>query len=250
MKTVLEAVKLNKTYNDIPILKENNLSIEEGEFVAIMGPSGSGKSTLLYNISGMDKPDSGQIKYYDEDLTELKDTEMSNIRLKNMGFIFQHAYLLKNLSIRDNISLPGLRAGDLSVDEVNKYTDELLSMTGISAIAGNDIKQVSGGQLQRAAICRALINQPKILFGDEPTGALNQGATNEVMDIINQINGNGTTVVIVTHDPRVAARASRIVYLVDGQIHSELALGVYPRENEQASKREKVIYQWLETKGF
>lgn len=250
MNNILEAVQLTKSYNNQTILKEIDLQINQGEFLAIMGPSGSGKSTLLYNISGMDQPDSGQVKFRDENLTILNDQEMSRIRLKNMGFIFQHSYLLKNLSIRDNISLPGLKAGILSVEEVNEHTDNLLNMTGISQVGENDIKQVSGGQLQRAAICRALINQPTLLFGDEPTGSLNQQATTEIMDIFNQINENGTTVVIVTHDPNVAARASRIVYLVDGQIHAELNLGNYHSAEVQRVNREKQIYDWLENLGF
>jgi putative ABC transport system ATP-binding protein len=167
-----------------------------------------------------------------------------------MGFIFQHSYLLKNLSLRDNIVLPGFTAGTCQREQINHKADELLQKTGISGVADHDIKKVSGGQLQRAAICRALINQPDILFGDEPTGALNSSMTKEVMDIINDINAEGTTVIIVTHDAKVAARASRIIYLTDGNIHDELVLGVYVGEDAVKSTREKRLNDWLEKQGF
>lgn len=250
MNTILEVKHLSKSYSDAQVLNDISFNITEGDFVAIMGPSGSGKSTLLYNISGMDRPTSGDVELYGEKITTLSDDQMSQVRLKQMGFIFQNSYLLKNLSIRDNIVLPGFKAESLSREEVNKNAEILMEKTGISEIANHDIKKVSGGQLQRAAICRALINKPDIVFGDEPTGALNSNTSREIMDIINDINTEGTTVILVTHDAKVASRASRIIYLIDGNIKTELNLGKYENVENKKSLREKTVLEWLEGQGF
>lgn len=250
MKTILEVKNLSKCFEGTQVLNNINLKVEEGEFLAIMGQSGSGKSTLLYGISGMDSPTSGNVLFDGKDISKLDDEKMSEIRLKQMGFIFQHAYLLKNLSIRDNIVLPGFKANTLSREQVNQQADMLMEKTGISIVANHDIKKVSGGQLQRASVCRALINRPDILFGDEPTGALNSSTTKEVMDIINNINIEGTTVIIVTHDAKVAARADRVIFLMDGKIHEELTLEKYNGEEKKKSSREKRLYEWLEKQGF
>lgn len=250
MKTILEVKNLSKSFEDTKVLNNINLKIYEGEFIAIMGQSGSGKSTLLYNISGMDKPNSGDILFYNKEISKLNDIDISEIRLKKMGFIFQYPYLLKNLSIRDNIILPGFKGGIYSREEVNDNANKLMEKTGIKAIAKNDIKKVSGGELQRAAICRALINKPAILFGDEPTGALNTSTTKEVVDIINKVNLEGTTVIIVTHDAKVAARAERVIFLMDGNIHNEFKLGKYEGREEKRLEREKKLADWLEEQGF
>jgi putative ABC transport system ATP-binding protein len=250
MKTILEVNHLCKSYEDSQVLNDINLKVDEGEFLAIMGQSGSGKSTLLYAISGMDRPSSGNVMLGGKDISRLDDEKMSEIRLKQMGFIFQHSYLLKNLSIRDNIVLPGFKADILSREQVNQNADALMVKTGIASVADHDIKKVSGGQLQRAAICRALINKPDILFGDEPTGALNSSTTKEVMDIINNVNADGTTVIIVTHSAKVAARADRVIFIMDGNIHDELRLGKYDGAEEEKSSREKSLSEWLEKQGF
>jgi putative ABC transport system ATP-binding protein len=250
VRTILEVKNLCKSFEDTKVLDDINFKVDEGEFIAIMGRSGSGKSTLLYNVSGMDRPTSGKVLLCGNDISTLNDEKMSEVRLKQMGFIFQHSYLLKNLSIRDNIVLPGFKSGNLSREKVNQNADELMAKTGIDSVADHDIKKVSGGQLQRAAICRALINQPDILFGDEPTGALNSSATREVMDIINSVNAEGTTVIIVTHDAKVAARASRVIYLMDGNIHDELTLEKYDGSEKTKSSREKRLSEWLEKQGF
>lgn len=250
MKVVLEVNNLSKNFGNTQVLNNINLKVYEGEFIVIMGPSGSGKSTLLYNISGMDRASSGDVLFKDRKIYTLDDEDLSEIRLKHMGFVFQNSYLLRNLSIRDNIILAGFKAKLVPREEVNKKADDLMRKTGISDIADSDIKKVSGGQLQRAAICRALINQPDILFGDEPTGALNSSSTREVMDIINTINAEGTTVIIVTHDAKVASRASRVLYILDGNIHDELSLGDYRNDEMDRSSREKKLSSWLESQGF
>lgn len=247
MKTILEVQNLCKSFEDTQVLDQIDLTVREGDFLAIMGQSGSGKSTLLYSISGMDRPTSGRVAFCGNDISGLSDEEMSELRLNRMGFIFQQPFLLKNLSIRDNIVLPGFKANALPRDQVNRNADGLMEKTGITHVADHDIKKVSGGQLQRASICRALINEPDILFGDEPTGALNSSATKEVMDIINRINEEGRTVILVTHDAKVAARADRVIFLADGRICDELVLG--KREKDDAS-REKRLADWLENLGF
>lgn len=250
MKTVLEVKNVCKSFENVPVLQEVSFKVEEGEFIAIMGPSGSGKSTLLYSISGMDSPTSGNVLLRGKDISQLDDKAISRVRLKQMGFVFQHSYLLKNLSIRDNIVLPGFKAGVMTRDEVTRNADALMEKTGIFSVASHDTKKVSGGELQRAAICRALINQPDIVFGDEPTGALNSSTTKEVMDIINTINGEGTTVIIVTHDAKVACRASRVIYLMDGKNHDELTLGTYAGDEKTKESRHLLLADWLQQKGF
>ncbi|QGU96026.1 ATP-binding cassette domain-containing protein [Clostridium bovifaecis] len=248
MKTILQAKGLWKEFDGAQILKGIDVTVKVGEFVAIMGQSGSGKSTLLYNISGMDRATSGEISFDGEDISNIDDEKMSNIRLKKMGFIFQQPHLLKTLSIRDNIVLPGFKAKSDSRENVNTYAEELIKRTGIDQIADHDIKKVSGGQLQRASICRALINHPDIIFGDEPTGALNSGTTKEIMDIINEVNAEGTTVMLVTHDAKVATRADRVIFLSDGNITDEIILGKYEEKN--FSERENKMTQWLGKQGF
>lgn len=248
MQVILQAIGLCKEFDGNNILKGINVTVNEGEFVAIMGQSGSGKSTLLYNISGMDKATSGEVRFDGQDISKLSDEKMSNIRFEKMGFIFQQSHLLKTLSIRDNIVLPGFKAEIETRENVNLYAEKLMKRTGIEGIKDHDIKKVSGGQLQRAAICRALINHPDIIFADEPTGALNSGATKEIMDIINEVNAEGTTVMLVTHDAKVATRADRVIFLSDGNITDEIILGKYEEKN--FFERENKIMQWLVKQEF
>lgn len=255
MKTILKAKDICKVFgkareDQTMVLKGVNLQVKEGEFVAIMGQSGSGKSTLLYNISGMDRMTSGLVLFDGEDISSLSDEKISKVRLHKMGFIFQHSQLLKILSIKENIMLPAIKAGKKSRDQILNDVNRLMEKVGIESIGGHDITKVSGGQLQRAAICRALINNPNIIFGDEPTGALNSGASQEVMNILNDINQNGTTILIVTHDSKVAARADRVIYLSDGNIETEYLLGKYNRENDSLKERENDMTKWLKLRGF
>lgn len=244
----LEVNNLCKCLGGNDVLKNIRFQIAAGEFVAVMGQSGCGKSTLLYCISGMDRPTSGEIRFDGREMLTLSDQEMEKLRLRHMGFIFQKANFLKNLSVADNIVFPAFQLGQQSRDNIVEEAEHLMEKLGILSVADHDIRQVSGGQLQRAAICRAMINHPDILFGDEPTGALNSSTTKEVMDIIGQINQAGTTVLLVTHDAKVAARADRIVYLEDGQIKDTLELGRYTET--ALSLREQRMKQWLEKMKF
>lgn len=207
------------------VLRNVNYSVEEGEMIAIMGPSGSGKSTLLYTVSGMDNVSSGQVEFFGEDITRLRADQLSDLRLCKMGFVFQQMHMVKNLSVLDNILLPGFTAKKEARKVLCERAQELMKKLSITEIADSDVNEVSGGQLQRACICRSLINQPKMIFADEPTGALNRTASDEVMQEFNRINAEGVTMMLVTHDVKVAARCSRVIYLIDGNINGEYNLG-------------------------
>lgn len=215
---MIKVENISKSFKDTRILNNISLEIKKGDFVAVMGPSGSGKSTLLYSISGMDSINSGSVFFDGLNISEMKESELSRIRLSEMGFVFQNAQMLKNLSIYDNIILPGLVAKEKSVNDIRNLASELMKRMDITGIEGRDIKEVSGGQLQRASICRAMINNPKILFLDEPTGALNSEATDQVLDILKDLNDEGMTIMTVTHDSRVAAKAKKVLYINDGRI--------------------------------
>lgn len=252
VKDLCKTYITNKRQNNV--LKNINFTLEEGEMTAIMGPSGSGKSTLLYSVSGMDRPTAGEVILADKKITDLSQKELAEVRLNNMGFIFQQMYMLKNLSVMDNILLPGYQSdkNNRTRQEINAYCRELMRKLEISEIADNDITEVSGGQLQRACICRSLINQPEVLFADEPTGALNRSSSEEVMRILNKLNAEGTTIMLVTHDMRVAAKCSRILYIVDGNIKGELELGKIqdmPGDTELRD-RERKVNNWLADMGW
>lgn len=253
----LEAVDLCKTYivdgYSNNVLQNVNLKIAEGEFVSIMGPSGSGKSTLLYTISGMDDMTAGKVIFDGEDLSGMSAKELTKLRLIKMGFIFQQMYMMKKLCIMDNIVLPGYQAKLCSREEVNKIAEELMRRLGVIELADRQITEVSGGQLQRACLARALINSPKVLFADEPTGALNSKASMEVLNELVKANEAGSTVLMVTHSEKVAASSDRIIYLMDGDIQGELALGKLSNAadtREELAKRERKLRNWLEEMGW
>lgn len=215
---MIKIEQMNKSFHNTKILQDISFEIKKGEFVAIMGPSGSGKSTLLYSISGMDSISEGRVLFNGVNIADMKEKELSELRLTKMGFVFQNAQMLKNLSIFDNITLPGLVAKKESAEDIRIRASNLMKRMEVEEIKERDIREVSGGQLQRASICRAMINNPGILFLDEPTGALNSEATNQVLEILEDLNMEGMTIMTVTHDPRVAARARKVLYIRDGQI--------------------------------
>ncbi len=249
MDIILETKKMEKTINrgknnEQHILRDVDLKIKRGEFVAVMGPSGSGKSTLLYNISGMDKITSGKVLLDGAEISSLSEKELASVRLQKMGFVFQHIHLLKNLSIFDNIILPAYHAKKEKKGRINEKAFYLMKKTGISALADRDITETSGGQLQRAGICRALINDPDIIFADEPTGALDSKAAEEILSLLAEINTEGKTVMIVTHDMKVASKADRVLFMLDGRIAGMKELGRYTA-CQKPEEREESISGWL-----
>ena len=250
---VLETKDLCKTYivdkMSNNVLQNVNFKVEEGELISVMGPSGSGKSTLLYTISGMDSATAGQVIFDGEDISSKNEKELSKVRLLKMGFVFQQMYMMKKLCIMDNIVLPGYQAKEKSRDEINKKAEELMRRLGIIETADREITEVSGGQLQRACLCRALINNPKVLFADEPTGALNSKASMEVISELSKVNKSGTTIVMVTHSERVASISDRVIYLEDGNIMGEIKLGKMENMQELA-QRERKLKNWLNEMGW
>ena len=255
MAILLKAQNISKTYtlgkgNTHQVLKNVSLEIEKGEFVSIMGPSGSGKSTLLYNISGMDRVTEGSVYFAGDNIESLSEKELADLRLRKMGFVFQQSNLLKNLSIFDNIIVAAYLDGREKRSDINARAENLMEQININYLKDNDITQASGGELQRVAICRALINEPEIIFGDEPTGALNSSSANEIMDIFGDINQKGGTILLVTHDSRVAARSDRVLFMMDGQIKGEYLLGKYSPIESDWKKRETELTAWLSKMGF
>lgn len=251
VSNVCKTYIVNKRQNNV--LRNINLEIKEGEMVAVMGPSGSGKTTLLYTVSGMDEATAGKIDFFGKEITELKPNEMSDVRLKEMGFVFQQMYMLKNLSIYDNIILPAYQSAEGKTKEGRKAIQNraktLMQKLKISDISLNGVNEVSGGQLQRACICRSLINNPKIIFADEPTGALNKQNSIEVMQELNRINNEGTSILLVTHDLKVASKCERVLYIEDGDIRDEMYLGKC-QEDSNAVDRERTVNNWLLKLGW
>lgn len=249
---VLEArgltVEFDATESPTRVLDGIDLDVRRGEFLVVMGASGSGKSTLLYGVSGMQRPTAGTVRCEGRELTALSDRDMSRLRLTRMGFVFQQAYLLENLNLRDNILLPALKAAPNDAGGAHARVDALMQRFGIAHVAAHDITRVSGGQRQRASICRALVCEPSVVFADEPTGALNSSMTAEVMDVLTAVHRDGTTVLMVTHDPACAARGDRVVYLRDGRLVDERALGLW--SPERAASREDELLAWLRGHGF
>lgn len=251
MNTILKAEQLYKTYSTdksspSTILKNINLTIEKQEFVSLMGPSGSGKSTLLYNLSGMDRCTSGQVIFDGQDISSFSEFELSQLRLSKMGFIFQQIHLLKNLSLFDNIIFSAYLAKKNSQKATNERALALMKKMRIAELANHAITEASGGQLQRAAICRALMNDPTIVFGDEPTGALDSKSAQDIMDILINLNRSGTTILLATHDIHVAVKTERIIYILDGNIVGEKKLGKLEHVSEH-KEREKQLSEWLTT---
>lgn len=209
------------------VLNGVSVDIKEGEFVAVMGPSGSGKSTLMFALSGMDSVNEGKVFFDGRDLSAFKENELADIRRTKMGFVFQQPTMLQNLNILDNIILPSMRDNRKNLVSISEKARAFMKRVGIESLENRDITQVSGGQLQRAGICRALMNHPKIIFSDEPTGALNSKSAEEIMDIFSEINSTGTAIMLVTHDAKVAARTERVIFMLDGKIVSELRLSKF-----------------------
>ena len=240
---MLKAVNIKKNFDldktELQILKGIDINIQGGEFVTIMGKSGSGKSTLLNILSTLDTPSEGEVYFKDMKIDNLSDDDSSKLRRESFGFVFQLPKMVKNLSILDNILLPSLQYKKDRKSAIEAATN-LMQKIGIEGIANKKISQVSGGQLQRAGICRALINNPKILFADEPTGALDSGTTKDVLNLFSTFHKEGKTIVMVTHDINVAATSQRVLFMKDGLLIHDISLG--DDVNENLSKLKAVQY--------
>lgn len=201
----------------VPVLKDVCLTVEEGEYVAIMGPSGSGKTTLMNIIGCLDKPTSGTYELAGEDVLKLKDKELSDLRLKSIGFVFQSFQLMPRESAAENVSLPLSYAG-VRKKERRERAVHALERVGLGDRVDFKPTQLSGGQKQRVAIARAMVNNPKILLADEPTGALDSKSGEQIMELFKKLNEEGVTIVMITHDAKIASNAKRMIRIIDGEI--------------------------------
>lgn len=242
-KTALSTQKLSKTFSTgggktQTVLNNLDIEIYKGDFTVIMGSSGAGKSTLLYALSGMDRPTGGSISFYNTEIGKLNNDKLAVFRREHCGFVFQQMFLLDNMSVLDNILISGL-LNSKDRKAIVSRAKELFTKVGLTETIWRKFpSQLSGGEVQRAAIVRALINQPKVVFADEPTGALNSASGNAVLDVLSQVNDNGQSIVMVTHDLRSARRGNRILYIRDGVIDGECDLGKY--ESGSAQRHDKL----------
>jgi putative ABC transport system ATP-binding protein len=241
--TILRTEKLCKTFSSGGIqqhvLKNLDISLMEGDFTVIMGSSGSGKSTLLYALSGMDKPTLGEINFEKKNLSKLNNDQLAIFRRNNCGFVFQQVYLLDNMSVLDNALASGMLMSKNKRAIVAKAKD-LLTQVGLDKASwGKFPSQLSGGEAQRAGIVRALINSPRIIFADEPTGALNSAASDSVLDVLTAVNQNGQSIVMVTHDMKTALRGNRVLYLRDGVSCGDLKLDAFHADHNH-TRHEKL----------
>ena len=275
-KAILEAKNLSKTFSNESVqqhvLKNLNLNIYKGDFTVIMGNSGSGKSTLLYALSGMDRPSLGTICYYVEDdnkkfksrtgdgieISKFSNDKLALFRRNHAGFVFQQNYLNDSMSALDNVMVSGL----LRNKDRKALADRAKNLLEKVEITKNEWRkfptQLSGGQQQRVAVVRGVINKPEVLFADEPTGALNSQNTNNVLDILSELNSEGQSIVMVTHTVKAAERGNRVIYLADGVISDECNLGPYmgdykdesnPNQDE-ALKRHQKLKEFLQEMGW
>lgn len=244
---ILSAKGLCKSFahngGQLHIISNIDMELYDGDFTVVMGASGSGKSTLLYALSGMDRATSGSIVYDGMDLVTLKEKKLAELRHTDFGFVFQQMHLVSNLTIFENIAVTGYLNKSVSAKETDKRVDELLEKMNISHIKTHLPSQVSGGEQQRCAIARAVVNKPRLIFADEPTGALNRKNSGDVLDLLTKLNREGQSILMVTHDVRAAARASRILYLSDGKILGDMTLA--PFREEDIKSREAQINAWL-----
>ena len=237
---------ITKIFGDSTVLHGIDIEIYAGDFTVIMGPSGSGKSTLLHVLSGMDRLSGGQLFFQDREITSASEKELTRLRGSDFGFVFQRTHLISNLTLRENIRMAGL-IGPLPDKETDRRADELIRRMGLEQAGDRLPSQVSGGEAQRAAVARAAMNKPSVLFADEPTGALNKANSQEVLDLLSALHREGQSVLLVTHDRDAALRGNRILYLSDGAIAGEISLPEYEGKDPV---REKTLSAWLEAFGW
>ena len=221
MPMLLNIQNIYKNYGKepmiVPVLKDVSLEVVQGDYIAIMGPSGSGKTTLMNIIGCLDRASLGTYLFEDEDISEMNDDALSDLRLNRIGFVFQNFNLLSSETAQENVALPLIYAG-IDKEKRNQRAIDVLNKVGLQDRISFNPSQLSGGQKQRVAIARAIINNPKILLADEPTGALDQASGKQVMELFKSLNDEGVTIIMITHDANVASHAKKIFHIIDGEI--------------------------------
>lgn len=245
-KIVLSAKNIKKNFDKAQVLNGIDLDIYENDFTVIMGASGSGKSTLLYALSGMDRASDGSVLYGDTDIAKVSEKQLTALRAKEFGFVFQGTHLVSNMSLYENVLVAGYTGGGEKT-EVITDANMLFEKMNLTEAKDRLPSAVSGGEAQRTAVARAVISKPKILFADEPTGALNKSNTQEVLNLFTALNDEGQTVLMVTHDKSAALRGNRIIFLEDGKIIDELSLDKFSGEDKE---REEKLSKWLARLGW
>lgn len=244
---VLSGKNIIKVYGETAVLNSLDITVYEGDFTVIMGSSGSGKSTLLYMLSGMDRVTGGKVIYDGRNLSDLPEKELTVLRGNAFGFVFQKTYLVSSLTLYENILMAGLVNTSMTETQAREQAEKLLRQMKLTHVKNHLPSQVSGGEAQRAAVARAVIGSPGLLFADEPTGALNRANTKEVLNLFTALHKEGQTIVLVTHDKETALRGNRILYLEDGAVISELSL---PEYQETDKAREEKLSDFLERLGW
>lgn len=248
---ILRASSLCKSYAadgvQTHVLSNVDLALYEGDWTAIMGPSGSGKSTLLYCLSGMDRPTSGEVSFRENPITAMRETQMADLRAQHFGFVFQQSQLVSNLTLYENVAVPGFLKEGRSDADTRAVAEGLLQRMGLTDQRNHLPSQSSGGEQQRCAIARSVVNDPDLLFADEPTGALNRANTDEVLALLGELNAEGQSICMVTHDARCSAYANRILYIEDGGIRGEMAFPTQcsPSDTAAMRDREAQVLAWL-----
>ena len=250
-EVIIEAKKLKKSFStgdtEQTIFEDLDLKLYRGDFTIIMGSSGAGKSTLMYSLSGMDRPTAGEVTFCGKAITSFNDDKLAVFRRKNCGFVFQQIYLLDKMSLMDNVLTAAALSNDRKADTV-KRAQALFDLVNIPAVTQKKFpSQVSGGEAQRAGIVRAVINRPAVVFADEPTGALNSGNSQAVLDVFSKLHAEGQSIIMVTHDKKTALRGNRVLYVRDGKIYGECDLGAYTRADEE---REAKLNRFLTEMGW
>lgn len=250
---LLETKNLVKSYStgeiETTILNNIDLKVYEGDFTVIMGSSGSGKSTLLYSISGMDAITSGSIKYLGNKISSISEDKLAILRREKMGFIFQQMNLMPSLTIAENIELPAYLVKGNKRKKIHEVAEKLMATFEIKTLKNRFPNQVSGGQMQRAAIARALVNSPELIFADEPTGALNSSSGLKVLDMLTKCSQSDQNILMVTHDIKAALRANRIIYLNDGTVKGEIELEPFNKKLDLFSREQQILI-WLQEMGW
>lgn len=245
---ILSAKNIKKSFDgSTDVLCGISVELYQKDFTVIMGSSGSGKSTLLYALSGMDTVSAGQILYQGKDITNLPEREMAKLRAEDYGFVFQKTHLVSNLTLYENIVLAGFVSGKFTKQQVVERAEELIEQMNLSQAKNRLPSAASGGEAQRAAVARAVIASPQLLFADEPTGALNRANSTEVLNLFSSLYEEGQSVLLVTHDKEAALRGNRILYLEDGRLIGELKLTPYQGKD---AVREEKLTSWLAAQGW